>query len=423
MRVGIWVDFRGDRVSGIRTYVRNLLRALVSLGQDGHYQLFVNRSNAAVFRDLQSESLTRILVGGRLRERLLSAAAVEAERRRQAAAKSCLAKWVEKAAQYGLSLSRDAALLRNCGPQVMHYTTATMPLSHLKVAMPRVVSVYEVHRRFQSPGSKPLSVRHERHAVAVRAATRIITLSGFTRDNLVRHLGAPAERIEIVHGAAGPEFSREYSRDEIHAEKVRRSLPDSFLFYPAFTWSHKNHVRLLEALAILQRSRPVRLVLTGRPRHAAPEIRRAIARLGLSEQVIELGYVPDEEVPLLYRLATALVFPSLGEGFGLPIVEAMASGCPVVCSGVTSLPEVAGDAALFCDPTDSKDIAEKVALLLDSEDMRRRLIDKGLARAAQFSWEKAALQTFKVYESAVREGPASSVGLRQAPPSHRAVPL
>lgn len=117
-----------------------------------------------------------------------------------------------------------------------------------------------------------------------------------------------------------------------------------------------------------------------------------------------MGYVPDQEIALLYRLATLLVFPSLIEGFGLPILQAMASGCPVVCSSVASLPEVAGDAALFCNPTDPKDIAQKIALVLDDGDIRRRLIEKGFARARQFSWEKAALQTIRVYDSVARTG-------------------
>jgi glycosyltransferase involved in cell wall biosynthesis len=272
-----------------------------------------------------------------------------------------------------------------------------------------VVTVFDVcpevepHRYCVSP----LSMYSAEHLLSIERASRIIALSQFTARRLERDLGVSADRISIIYAAPGPEYRSDYSMRELALEKAHRHLPSSFLFYAAYKHPHKNHVRLFEALSILNQCRGERLklVITGRPQRQRNELDDAISRLGLSEDVLDLGYVPNEEMPLLYRLASLLVFPSLMEGFGLPVLEAMASGCPVVCSNVTSLPEVAGDAALFCNPRDPEDIAQKIALVLDDEGLRSRLIKNGFARASQFSWEKAALQTIKVYQSVIGARP------------------
>jgi glycosyltransferase involved in cell wall biosynthesis len=175
------------------------------------------------------------------------------------------------------------------------------------------------------------------------------------------------------------------------------------LFFPANTWPHKNHVRLLEALAVLRDTHGLcpGLVLAGSPKGASADVTAAVARLGLERQVRWLGYVDQPRLVGLYRAATALVFPSLHEGFGMPLLEAMACGCPVVCSRTTGTGETAGDAALTFDPTDVSDMAQAIRTLLDADDLRRDLSRRGLDRAARFTWERAGRETIRVYDEVV----------------------
>jgi alpha-1,3-rhamnosyl/mannosyltransferase len=138
------------------------------------------------------------------------------------------------------------------------------------------------------------------------------------------------------------------------------------------------------------------LVCSGGSREAQPAVDAQIAKLGLSGQVRFLGYCPERDVPSLYRGAGCLVFPSLFEGFGMPVLEAMASGCPVVCSGTTSLPEIAGSAARLVDPNDHEALAEAVQEVLTLPDVRSELVARGLERAATFSWRRHTLETMAV---------------------------
>jgi glycosyltransferase involved in cell wall biosynthesis len=176
------------------------------------------------------------------------------------------------------------------------------------------------------------------------------------------------------------------------------------LYYPAATLPHKNHKALLAALKLLKdRYRfDGQLVLTGIAMKANSEIMDEIGRLGLKDTVKVLGYLPYEDLPCLYNLAWLMVFPSLFEGFGIPLVEAMACGCPVACSNVTSIPEVIGDAGLTFDPNSVEDLAEKVYLLWTDEEQKKTLRIKGLQRAGSkvFSWENTARETINVYKKA-----------------------
>jgi glycosyltransferase involved in cell wall biosynthesis len=167
-------------------------------------------------------------------------------------------------------------------------------------------------------------------------------------------------------------------------------------------WPHKNHGNLLKALKILRvlGAFDGRLVLTGIDHHTSAEVTAEIERLGLDDVVKVLGFLPYEELPYLYNLARAMVFPSLFEGFGIPLVEAMACGCPVVCSDRTSVPEVAGTVGVLFDPASPADIAEKILSVWNDEDRLSVLRQRGIARAREFTWEETAWKTLDVYRKA-----------------------
>jgi glycosyltransferase involved in cell wall biosynthesis len=184
----------------------------------------------------------------------------------------------------------------------------------------------------------------------------------------------------------------------------RFGLSEPFFLYVArLEHPGKNHVRLIEAFGQFKRetNSPWQLVLAGQDWHGAAEIHQAIARSTLAGAIRCLGFVEEADLPALYRSADAFVYPSLFEGFGLPPIEAMACGCPVISSTAGSLGEVVGDSALVVDPASTRDIAEKLILLATKPELRDTLRSEGLARSRCFNWEKTATETMRVYQRAL----------------------
>jgi glycosyltransferase involved in cell wall biosynthesis len=258
------------------------------------------------------------------------------------------------------------------GTRIVHYPL-TVPIPRTRLA--KVVTLHDVQHLdlpdlFSRTERAYRSVAYDR---AARSADRVLVVSEFVRQRAVERLGLDERRVavtplgvdhELFHPGGGPR--------------------DAFLLYPAKPWPHKNHARLFEAFAELRRTRPsLRLVLTGGGSY--PE---------LPEGVEAKGHLPRADIARLMRRAKALVFPSLYEGFGLPPLEAMASACPVACSGRASLPEVVGDAARLFDPEDPAAIAAAVEEVLDDP---APWVERGLERARVFDWNETARRTERVY--------------------------
>jgi glycosyltransferase involved in cell wall biosynthesis len=239
--------------------------------------------------------------------------------------------------------------------------------------------------------------------VAARSAHRVITLSEATRLDLVETLHLDPERIDVVPPGIGA-----VRRVQPLAEadvRARFELGDRrVLLTLSAKRPHKNLLRLISALAAVPGDRRPLLVLPGYPTWHESDLRRQADSLGVTEDVRFLGWVEDAEVEGLWEIATAFVFPSLYEGFGLPVLEAMARGVPVACSSAPSLREAAGDAALLFDPGDEHAISEAILRLLSDELLRNDLRERGLLRAEQFSWERAAHLTLNSYRRALTAG-------------------
>jgi glycosyltransferase involved in cell wall biosynthesis len=232
---------------------------------------------------------------------------------------------------------------------------------------------------FSRPVRATRAVAYDR---AARRADAVVVVSDFVRTRAIERLGLdPARAHTVPHGVDHGRFRPGVEQRE------------PILVYPARPWPHKNHAKLFEAFSLLRARRPeLRLVLTGGGHGRAPA----------SEGVEVPGLVPDDELATLYRRASCLVFPSLYEGFGLPLLEAMACGCPVAAAGTTAIPEVCGDAAVLFDPHDPEAIAAGVEQALDRAEELREL---GLARAALFTWEASARRHDEIY-AAVAGGAA-----------------
>ena len=204
---------------------------------------------------------------------------------------------------------------------------------------------------------------------------------------MIEHYGVEPSRVSAIPLAAGSDFAWRDAATRVADVRKRYALPPRYVLYPANTWRHKNHARLIEALARYrdETGEALALVLTGVGKEGEAGLKAAVDRDGLADSVHLLGYVPRADLPALYAGAACLVFPSLFEGFGIPLVEAMLVGCPVAASNATSIPEVVGDAAILFDPRDPSDIARAIAAIVRDPTAAAELARRGRARVERFS--------------------------------------
>jgi glycosyltransferase involved in cell wall biosynthesis len=220
----------------------------------------------------------------------------------------------------------------------------------------------------------------------IRHARRVITVSEFSKARLMKAYGIPEHKIHVIYNAAGPEFEP--------AWREGMGCRPPYIVMVGDLSARKNQLNLIRAFSAFACRYPHHLLLAGRDSATSDPIREEARVSGVGERIRFLGYVSDEELPRLYQQADLCVYPSLYEGFGLPVVEAMACGTPVVTSRVSALPEVAGGAAVLADPEDPRDLFAAMEAALRDRDRWRRA---GLLRARQFSWGEAARRTLEAY--------------------------
>jgi glycosyltransferase involved in cell wall biosynthesis len=230
----------------------------------------------------------------------------------------------------------------------------------------------------------------------LRAADVIIAVSECTRRDAVRLYGIDQAKIRVVYEGVNPRFRPLDDREQLEALRHRYALPARFLLYVGTIEPRKNLPALFEAFK--QIGLPgVKLVIVGKKGWLYDETFARLQALGLEREVVFTGFVPDDDLPGLYTLAEAFVFPSLYEGFGLPVLEAMACGTPVITGNVSSLPEVMGDAGILVAPGDVGGLVTALKRVLTDSHLRAQMSAKGLAQARKFTWEKAAQETLAVY--------------------------
>ncbi len=266
-----------------------------------------------------------------------------------------------------------------------------------------VVSIHDVIMKLfpeDTPSRKARLLFDLAVRLSLRSARRVVTGSQFSKETLVKYYGATPERINVVYYGVDGRFHPR-SNAQIAPIRQRLSLPAKFALYVGINKPHKNLVRLVEAFARARESVDIDLVVAGKEDRRYPQARVAAEKLGIAGHVVFLGDVAEADLPALYNLAEAFVFPSLCEGFGLPVLEAMASGVPVACSRASSLPEVAGDSAVLFDPMNVDEMAEAIARVAGDGGTRAGLVERGLGRASQFTWEETAKQTLAIYREAL----------------------
>lgn len=294
-------------------------------------------------------------------------------------------------------------LLRRLRPDVVHYTNYLAPVRH---DAPYVVSIHDMSvalmPRFHTLKKRLLSSRLV--PMVARAARLVLTPSESTRRDVLRLLGLDPARVRVIPYASGPAF-RPTTPDPARLEALGVRSP--YFLYVGTVEPRKNLARALRAFARVASELPDhRFVIAGQRGWKYADVLREIARPELASRVTLLGYASEADLPALYAGATAFVYPSLFEGFGLPVVEAMACGTPVLTSRTSSLTEIADGAALLVDPLDETALAEGLVRLGQDAGLRGDLRARGLARAAQFSWDRTGRETALAYREVCDEARA-----------------
>lgn len=285
-------------------------------------------------------------------------------------------------------------------PDVLFVPAHTLPIIH-RPGLKTVVTIHDLGSEFLAEYHKfPQKLYlnwSTRYAVAF--ATQIIAVSKSTKKDLTERLRAKTEKVSVVYEAVDQEFFNPRSEVEQANVLSKYGLKGDFLLFVGTVQPRKNLERLIEAFSKLK-NRKIQLVIAGKPGWLYGDIYSAPVKFGVAEQVKFIGYVPNEELPGLYSSATALIFPSLYEGFGLPVLEAMACDCPVVVSKSSSLPEIVAEAGLYFDPNRVETIVDSLKLILSKNALRSEMIDEGRKQVKKFTWEKTAKETLKVLQKA-----------------------
>jgi glycosyltransferase involved in cell wall biosynthesis len=381
--VKIAIDVRKWRDFGIGTYVRNLVRHLARLDHETTYFLFCNATDEATLRDM-AENFVPV---------------------------------VDSSSGYGIREHVSIPLkLRRLGAELLHSPHYVRPLL---CTIPSVVTIHDcIHLLFPQYLPNRMAWRYARFMMgsAIRRSEVVFTVSEASRADILRfYPWADPDKVHVVPNAIDAELLESPGEEEMERVRERYQLRGRFVLFAGNVKPHKNLERLIKAFALLREKGhdDLQLLLIGDDVSRYGALRRAVERTGLRQDVRFFGFVPPSTLAALYRMASVFAFPSLYEGFGLPPLEAMSCGTPVVTSRISALPEVVGDAAVLVDPYSVEDIALGISRVLDDDELRGRLVEQGLARAETFSWGRSARAIHSGYLKALgRPAPALAEAAR-----------
>jgi glycosyltransferase involved in cell wall biosynthesis len=376
MLIGLEASALHGCKSGVGYYTENLLTNVMQMAPEHDYVVFSNRTMQEQWRRVGGETLYD---------------------RRYFPVRAA---WMQAVLPGTLSRVR---------PNLCHFTNYLAPLNP---RCPYVVTIYDMtlfitprFHRFKKLVLDRTLIPH-----IARRADAIITVSNSARADIVRFLKVPREKIQVITGGVSPAFSPVTDPHRLAAVRAQYGLSRPYILYVGTIEPRKNIARLIRAFAMLKsRGLPHKLAIVGQAGWHCEPVFAEVERLGLKQDVIFTGYVPFSDLPALYSAAESMAFPSLYEGFGLPVVEAMACGTPVVTSNSSSLMEVADGAALLIDPLSVEEIAQALHRIHFDEDLRDELHQRGISRASEFTWQQSARTTLELYEAVANSYQPSAI--------------
>ncbi|MSU76152.1 glycosyltransferase family 1 protein [Patescibacteria group bacterium] len=294
------------------------------------------------------------------------------------------------------------------GADLWHFTNYVAPPTRKPFALTMHDLSFVTHPEFTE--KKNLEYLKKFVPDSLQRASHVIAVSDSTRRAVMEEFNVPANKITTTHQAAKPIYGQTVPKEELSRIKEKYGIDQDYVLAVGTLEPRKNLKNLLLAFAAMRRNTTQQLVITGGQGWLFDETEELLRKLGLGSRAILTGYVPDRELPALYQGASVFVFPSFYEGFGLPILEAMMSGTPVITSNTSSMPEVGGTAALYFDPADTKGLRLAIERVLADEALRERLAETGREQAAKFSWEQTARKTLGTYHKALGESNVRVVG-------------
>jgi glycosyltransferase involved in cell wall biosynthesis len=375
MRIGIDISRSIEEVTGVGYYAKHLVHALAGIDAENDYLLY------GIFYDCYPEGWKKAAIPKSLNFRLHQKNSLSWLVRKR---------W-ENAGRYKEKLLG--------GIDLLHSTAFTMPLvSHLQV----IVTIHDlsffVYPQHHTEANYQFVTRNVHRAA--RRASFIIADSESTKRDIMRFLHVPEERIEVIYLAATEALGEKRSPDSITQIKNRYGINKPYFLAVGSMEPRKNLTSALIAFKALKETKKIdyQFVISGGKGWKNEAFYHLVKKLSIDEHLVLTGYVPEEDLPALYQGADVFIYPSLYEGFGLPVLEAMVSGVPVITSNTSSLPEVAGDAALIVNPTEVFELYEAMEALATKPQLRETLKNKGLERSKIFTWEETARRTLEIYQ-------------------------
>lgn len=372
MRIGIDARMYSTEFTGIGRYVYELVERLKQIDDKNEYVLFMNQPEFEKF-EIPNKRFRKVLVNAKHYS-------------------------LDEQLKYWRTLKRARL-------DLMHFTHFNAPILYKKAS---VVTIHDLTLSF-FPGKKMNSSFHRwaYHVVLKRAlknSRKVIAVSENTKKDLIEITQTSPSKIDVIYEGVNENFSPRSDKEK-NAEVLKKyGITKDFLLYTGVWRGHKNLVNMIKAFSKVREGEhgfDVQLVITGAEDPYYPEVKRTVKELELEHEVIFPGHVSEEDLVSLYQDARLFVFPSLYEGFGLPLLEAMRCGTPVVASKTSCIPEICGEGnALFFDPYDPADIADNIHRALLDEPLAAELRERGLKHSLKFSWEKMAEKTLKLYEEA-----------------------
>ena len=375
MRIALDARFYGPEGTGIGKYVEKLLENLEQIDHQNEYYIILRKDNFLLYNPKNS-NFKKVLADAR---------------------------WYSVKEQVLLP-----AVLAKIRPDLVHFPHFNIPLVYPGRFVVTIHDVIKSEYKDASSTTRALPIYYLKHLgyevtirQAVQRSKKIIVPSDFIKKKISKTFKLPSDKIIVTHEAADEIFS-ESGKQQVPEGREKQVLANygiktPFILYVGNAFPYKNLDNLLYALKLVDKK--VSLVYAAARNVFVDRLVSKAKEIGVDNRLVVTGFVPNDDLAILYKLASCFVFPSLSEGFGLPGIEAMATGCPVVCSDIPVFKEVYGDAAVYFDPKKPKEIAGKIELIIKNEKLKIELQNKGFEQVKKYSWKKMAEQTLQVYKS------------------------